>query len=299
MHRNSICARWLGGFLACLAPLCLNAQPLIISDGSHGIYEQLVKDVFEQYQEDGIEPIIYALDQPHSAPSQHELSLIDEVVSIGSGAMKAIFEYKSLEVPSLSLLTTKESYLEQIAENPRDAALRSVIYLNQPLNRIVHVGKSVFEDPVEYIIFDNKRFQQQRDIIHQQVITYKPLVDNTVIKAIRNLDSTPQKAIIALPSHTAFTPITIKNTLISAYKAQIPIIGYSQSFTQAGALFSVHSDVERLPDEVRLWRESRHRQSQRASRYYIVSINHQIARSLDIELAPKWQKERVHLEGSP
>lgn len=97
--------------------------------------------------------------------------------------------------------------------------------------------------------------------------------------------------LLALPDNTIYNSSSVKNILLSAYRKRVPVIGFSPSFTRAGAIASLHSDIAVLADEIsthayellsgvttarELWPEQ-----------YSISINKQVSRSLDISIIDK------------
>ncbi|MGM0562723.1 MAG: hypothetical protein ACQES2_00150 [Pseudomonadota bacterium] len=279
-----------------LAPALTAAETLVLTDRDDGIYGSLTSTISDAVGGRDNLYSVYALD---SVDSDWDDELpkddITSVITVGSASMRWLAQ-ADWQVDSLSLLTTKEQYLDHFDSGNSQ---HSVIYLNQPLSRIVEVGQRILGKGTHFIIFDERRSAVEKDMLLGSRITYSPLVGDSVIQSIRQLETHKNYAIVALPSHTAFTPITIKNTLISAYKAGIPIIGYSQSFTRAGALFSVHADLEALDREVSLWLDENRAPRHRSSVYYQVTTNPQIAKSLGFRLSPPWDSERVNREATP
>lgn len=114
--------------------------------------------------------------------------------------------------------------------------------------------------------------------------------NNTDLVAALNTVLTQSDVLLSLPDVTIYNSRTIKNILLTSYRHRIPIIGFSESFANAGAIAAVHTSAEQLGqqvvDLVRNYFENRKQPDQ--SEYYpsdfSVTTNQQVARSLGIKI---------------
>lgn len=111
--------------------------------------------------------------------------------------------------------------------------------------------------------------------------------------------------LLALPDPVVLNQTTLMSYLVSAYRARVPVIGFSQSFTEAGALASVFSTPEQigrqLSEIVTGMANGRAARPARLiyPRYFKVYVNRQVARSLELDIAPddRLQKQLEAKEG--
>jgi putative tryptophan/tyrosine transport system substrate-binding protein len=101
---------------------------------------------------------------------------------------------------------------------------------------------------------------------------------------------------LALPDPFIYSRETAQSILLTSYRYQKPVFGYSQSYVQAGALAGVYTNAKHLAKqaaEIAI-------QSQQAigglpppqaPKYFSVMINRQVGRSLKI---PLMDEETIH-----
>jgi len=112
------------------------------------------------------------------------------------------------------------------------------------------------------------------------------------------------EVLLAVPDPLVLNPATLMSYLISAYRARVPIVGFSPSLAEAGALAAVYSTPEQIGRQLsELIVELAHGRSARPARliyprYFKVSVNRQVARSLELEIAPDdWLQRQLEARG--
>lgn len=96
--------------------------------------------------------------------------------------------------------------------------------------------------------------------------------------------------LLTLPDASIYNSRTIKNILLTSYRHRVPIIGFSESFANAGAIAAVHTSAEQLGDQVAgiVLKYFENNKSLSQSEFYpvdfSVTTNQQVARSLGIEI---------------
>lgn len=96
------------------------------------------------------------------------------------------------------------------------------------------------------------------------------------------------QAFLALPDNTLFTPTSINNMLIAAYRRRVPVLGYAATHVRAGALLALYAQPRQAGLELaelakRVLAQRRLPPPAPAS-LWSVGHNAQVARSLDIVL---------------
>jgi putative ABC transport system substrate-binding protein len=121
----------------------------------------------------------------------------------------------------------------------------------------------------------------------------KPIIatiqaEDELTPALKTLLETAS-ALLAVPDPLVHQPGTAQTMLLTSYRYQKPVIGYSQAYVTAGALAAVYSSPEniaRQAAEIADAYPDRHAAlpSPQVPRYFSVGINRQVARSLGIEV---------------
>lgn len=103
---------------------------------------------------------------------------------------------------------------------------------------------------------------------------------------------------LAVPDAAVFNRSTAQSVLLTSYRYHDPIVGYSRSLTRAGALVSLYStpaQIGRQAAEIILKQfesTNTHLSEPVYPRYFSVSINPQVARSLGFNLPSERELER-------
>ncbi len=95
-----------------------------------------------------------------------------------------------------------------------------------------------------------------------------------------------QAAILAIPDKLIWNNKYIKNIILSSYKNEQPIIGFSRNLVQAGSAATTYADLDSIIKETldRLNSHFNHNQKPitRSSYYFALAINNAVIRSLNM-----------------
>ena len=112
------------------------------------------------------------------------------------------------------------------------------------------------------------------------------------------------EVLLAVPDPLVLNPTTLMSYLISAYRARVPIVGFSPSLVEAGALAAVYSTPEQIGRQLgELIVELANGRTARPARliyprYFKVGVNRQVARSLELAIPPDdWLQRQLDARG--
>jgi len=217
------------------------------------------------------------------------------VVAIGTEATaKVLAEFP--ESPLLSLFVTESAWRNLMARPHRHTGRRAVIFINQPLDRFIYLA-TLLKPQSETLatVFGPASKRQRQAFAAQAQHQGLQLISRTM-----NIDANPVATLtplfnnadifVALPDQGLFNRTVARWALYLGFKYKIPLVGFSRSYTQAGALASLFSSPENIgrqggewvadyfrDDDENLWREFR-------PRYFTVEINPSVARALGIAI---------------
>ena len=126
--------------------------------------------------------------------------------------------------------------------------------------------------------------EQKVAVSAEQVTT-----EEDIIPALKHL-FTNADVLLALPDPLVFNKNTAQSLLLTSYRAQIPLIAYSKSYVSAGALAAVYSTPAQIGQQaaellVRLMQaKTLTLPSPQYPKYFSVSVNYQVARSLGLAI---------------
>ena len=192
-----------------------------------------------------------------STVSKHNTDLI---ITIGARAAYDVLKV-SPDIAILSVFIPRKTYHSIMDEvsNGVKGENRSAIYLDQPDERLVLLAKSVTSANSKVSLLSGSSEEgllKARHCAGNHISTLMGDV-NVYRKAVssRSLKRTLKRSdiIIATPELVKQSPNAIKWMLYMAYQRNIPVVGYSQAFVDAGAItavFSTPEDIGRQAAEI-------------------------------------------------
>jgi len=273
-----------------LLPLQKRHYDLIITIGTRAAY-----DVLSRFPSS---PVLSVL-----IPRQTYHTIVDEM----AGLSQKFFTQKSVSQQG-SKRNEKESYFAR--------GSLSAIYLDQPDERFVLLAKvidglsgnnqepkiSLFTGLVKPSLLKARQCNIKSDAINGQRIMaginiHQGLLSSQYLKR----ELMRSNVIIATPQLVKQSPNVIKWLLYMAYQRNVPVVGYSQAFVDAGAIASVFSTPEDIGKQAaEVFIHQRHRAEKNRvtpiklndrhnktpviasvfPRYFQVSLNHSVADAL-------------------
>lgn len=171
---------------------------------------------------------------------------VDLIVTVGSEALRKTLS-KGENTPIIATLLPKQNYEKIVAEFRRPPGRLTAIYLDQPASRqaafLSHllpgqkrVGMLLSSETKnaasQYrVAFGNAGLKLDSEDVDSEVALLPAL--NSLLGRV--------SALIAIPDSTIYRRNNIKAILITAFRYQRPVIGYSPSFVNAGALAALHT----------------------------------------------------------
>lgn len=243
--------RWLTRYiLILLAVFAVPAQAgtiaLILSEGG-GMYAEFAGILDESLS--GTSWNIVSTSQGDTPPQPARAP--DLQVTVGSEALRRTLG-RGESTPIIATLLPRQSYEKILAEHRRTSGRITAIYLDQPANR-----QAAF---LRYLLPEQKRFgilfsseTKSSASQYRQAFAWAGLVldsedsdsDKTMLPALNALLA-KSGALLALPDSNIYHRNNIKAILITAFRHQRPVIGYSTAFVTAGALAALHSTPSQI-----------------------------------------------------
>ncbi|RDH87737.1 MAG: hypothetical protein DIZ78_04095 [endosymbiont of Escarpia spicata] len=272
---------------------------LIIKSGNATVYDKVISAIeryFILYYESHPD-ICTKVDTTSSIPtnlkpewSKHS----DLIITLGSKAAKFTRNHgvtnKTVHA-MIPMLPDKKS-------NIRDRHFQETdtIYLNQPLERSLRLAKLSTGGGKRIGILVHKNNRPAESILRKSenklgiTITLAEVVNSKELgsKLGKLLESSD--VLLALPDANIHNRKTISNILTSTYRKQVPVVGFSAAYVKAGAISAVHStpdDIARHIVDVsasHLSTKTNLIKGPKYPKYFSVSVNRKVARSLGIKL---------------
>jgi putative tryptophan/tyrosine transport system substrate-binding protein len=216
------------------------------------------------------------------------------VIALGVKALEAASKLKR-STPVLGVFTPLPAFNSVMAKSRRDLGNFSAIVLDQPFSRQISLIKYVLPEAQKIGVLLGTTSAQYIEYVREEgekrglsILEEKVNQEADLIPQLKKLlDSVD--AILAIPDPTIYSRETAQPILLTSYRYQKPIFGYSQSYVRAGALAAVFSTSKQLAKQAaEIAIKSRPAPSElpppQLPKYFSIMLNYQVARSLNIPL---------------
>ncbi|MBL3526813.1 MAG: hypothetical protein JMN27_05570 [gamma proteobacterium endosymbiont of Lamellibrachia anaximandri] len=170
------------------------------------------------------------------------------------------------------------------------------IYLNQPLERSLRLAKLSTGGGKRIGILVHKNNAPSESILRRSENNLGVTITLAEVEDSKELGSKLGKllgrsdALLALPDANIHNRKTISNILTSTYRKQVPVVGFSAAYVKAGAISAVHSTPDDIARHIvdlstsHLSAKNDLIKGPKYPKYFSVSVNRKVARSLGIKL---------------
>ena len=233
------------------------------------------------------------------------------VIALGVRALEASSKLK-LTTPVLGVFTPLPTFNSMLANSRRELGNFSAIVLDQPYSRRFSLIKTVLPEAknLGVLLGPNSSLDMedirdmgeaaQFNILQESIQQQSDLIPHlTTLLEISD-------ALMAIPDALVYTRETVQPILLTSYRHQKPVFGFSQSYVRAGALAAVYSTSKQLAKQaaeisIKSQQASSILPPPQAPKYFSVALNYQVARSLNIQIADEnvINKKILALEGQP
>jgi ABC-type uncharacterized transport system substrate-binding protein len=216
------------------------------------------------------------------------------VIALGEKALKAASKLKH-STPVLGIFTPMYTFNSLLLTSRRAFGNFSAVVLDQPYWRRVTLIKAVLPDVKTLGVLFGPTSSQDSELLKEvgekstiNILQEKINKEAELIPKLKKiLDSTD--ALMVLPDPLVYSRVTAEPILLTSYRYQKPVFGYSQSYVRSGALAAVYSSTKQLARQAaEIAVNSQQAPSllppPQTPKYFLVAINYQVARSLNIQL---------------
>ncbi len=221
------------------------------------------------------------------------LKNIDIIVSLGRKASLKVSKSKRT-VPTIYALIPKLT-LDKIHQCCALSSQEAAIFLDQPLSRQFNLLYTLFGSKlITGILFSDKTFEEIKKIeaaATEANIKLKIVLVNKkkpIGFTIRN-ELKDSQALLAIPDPLIYNRENIYSIFLTTYSMKIPVIGYSNAMTKAGAVLSLYSSPKDIGKQIADWfnLHDKNKHYREAPHYFHISVNGNVAHSLELNLPKK------------
>jgi len=268
---------------------------LIISDTTHKYHNKISSNISTALKASG--------DKSDNIDTNElidtDTSEYTSIVTIGYKSANSVFSSDN-DKPVLSLLVPKLAFDQLINRNISidKRYMYSAIYIDQPINRQARLIQYLSSQFKSVGILYGKNSYSRKYKISEALRKYNlktkeiTVLDRTELITETRFLSENSDILLAIPDKTIFNRRSIKGILLTTYRNQIPVIGYSSAYVKAGALAAVFSTPDNISNHaieiIKKNERFNYISAQRTHpKYFDIAINKKVARSLNINVSDK------------
>ncbi len=217
------------------------------------------------------------------------------IITVGSRAAKFVAAHET-NAPVLHTLIPRQIFSSLASHGV--SGKTSAIYIDQPIKRQLRlISESMpTRKQVGILLSDNSIYIKSEIIKLADKYGLKPQF--SIVRSEHEIGSLlsalmlNSDVLLALPDKLVFNRHTAHNILLSSYHKQIPVVGFSRAYVNAGAITAVFSSPEdigmHMGDTVSsfLGASLQTLPEPTHPKYYSVQHNRHVARALQIQLPP-------------
>jgi putative tryptophan/tyrosine transport system substrate-binding protein len=217
------------------------------------------------------------------------------VVAVGKTAL-AYAGQLDMRIPIIAAMIPKLSYEQILDSSSRHSQNMTAIYIDQSYARQFSLIKAIFPNIKSLgVLLGPSSLQAASDLqnaAEQQNLSLdikRVMVDTELHHQLDQVTANKQ-VLLAIPDPVIYNSETTQIILLSTYHRMAPVIGFSQSYTYAGAIASVFSKPEQYANDVAHLIHSLNPSNTilpqaTGPSQFTIAINRQVAKSLEINIA--------------
>jgi hypothetical protein len=183
-------------------------------------------------------------------------------ITIGAKSLIGLLEL-NIPLPTLSVFVKKSSFYHIIKTYEHKSLAQGfivhtknigVIYSDPPLDKQVRLIREIFGNSASFgvVVSPITNYMQNEILLlaEENDISVKFVKYNAGININKTINSLKkQDVILAIPDQLIWNSSTLKNIVLSTYRNEQPIIGFSRNLVKAGAIATHFSDLDDVVKE--------------------------------------------------
>ena len=216
------------------------------------------------------------------------------VIALGVKALEAASLLKHT-TPVLGIYTPLPVFNQILASSKRELGNFSAIVLDQPFWRQLTLIKTVLPAAKKVGVLLGPASSQYLEMLRDEadqlglsLLDENVSNDTELIPKLKKLLESSD-AMLAISDRAIYSRETAESILLTSYRHQKPMFGYSQSYVKAGALASVYTSAKQIARQaaeiaIKSQAASNQLPLPQIPKYFSVAVNQQVAHSLNIAI---------------
>lgn len=227
----------------------------------------------------------------NAAPSSPRSNKPDVLIALGLKALEALQNRKE---PVIAALVSSNDFAAVNTSSRQ--SLRTAVFIDQPKSRQLYFLRAlqpkINRIGVVYSRQSVAELEQLRLAATEQNLAVEANFVSSPQDIYTSIEAVMHKAglLLAIPDSSIYNASNVRNILLTTYRDDIPLIGLSQAYVNAGALAAIFSSPEQMAADVssmlRQFSESGVLPAAQYPTSFSIATNPQVADSLKISLPP-------------
>lgn len=209
-------------------------------------------------------------------------------ITVGGDPLAALISRK-VSSPILATFISESAY--RTITKDRHGRNITAIFSDPDPDYQMKLIKSLYKKPVKVAVLLSEATQEKRQSLEHlatkneldlKIVNYNS-ADN-IYKALNRISNTD--ILLAIPDDKIYNHDSIRTIILTTYRHNQALIGFSSGMVKAGALATIAAELEDMADEIKIlinnYNTNKRLPSARYFRYFTVKINQHVARSFNV-----------------
>lgn len=278
--------RWCIGLLLAMAALTAQATTvLVLSSRPGGAYDEVIDSIRTEVTRSTDLRVQYLSGPWKPADS------VSLIVAVGVDAASSALQTADAGIPILCVLIPRIAY-DALTANRKDNRKISALYLDTPVHRQLELIRLLLPQARNVGAVIGTVSQKDKEILKAgarerglNLVVEQANRDSELYSALKTVLAETE-AFLAVPDPVVMNASTAQNVLITAFRSQVPVIGYTSSYVRAGALAAVFSTPQQIGQEagqiIKAYQRTSSLPPSKYPRYFSVGLNVSVMRTMGL-----------------
>ncbi|NOZ54925.1 MAG: hypothetical protein GXP08_17615 [Gammaproteobacteria bacterium] len=209
-------------------------------------------------------------------------------ITVGNNALQTLVA-KKITTPILATFISESSYRTILNNHNRKNI--TAIFSDPDPDYQMKLIKSLYKKPVKVAVILSESTRKKQPLLQQlakkndldiKIINYNS--SDNIYKALNNISNAD--ILLAIPDDNIYNHDSIRTIILTTYRHNQALIGFSSGMVKAGALATIAAELEDIADEISIlisnYSKNGKLPAARYYRYFTVKINQHVARSFNV-----------------
>lgn len=282
-----------------LLPLPIHASSvLLLASRTGGAYEGVIEAIKTEVGRSADLRVQYLTGNVSTWKLAEPTSL---VVTIGVDAANAAIQRTEPGTTILCVLIPRMAF-ETLSSGKKNNRKISAIYLDTPAHRQLELIRLLLPQARNLATVLGNVSGRDKETLHAAArdrgLTLQAEFAQRDSELYPTLKSVLANAdvFLAIPDPVVINASTAQNVLITAFRSQVPVIGFSANYVRAGALASVYSSPQQIGSEagqlIKTHQRNNNLPTPKYPRYFSVGVNTSLMRTMGLPVADEQALEQ-------